>query len=75
MTHSGGKPHAVGDRGQRYEVSFYDPEAGKRRVMGWSNTLDGARSFMDAIDAHPVWTDPRVRDREADEDVGSSGQV
>lgn len=20
MTHSGGKPHAVGDRGQRYEV-------------------------------------------------------
>lgn len=25
MIFDGGKPHAVGDRGQRYEVSFFNP--------------------------------------------------
>jgi len=25
MTHSGGKEHAVGDKGQRWEVSFFNP--------------------------------------------------
>ena len=64
MTHSGGKPHAVGDRGQRYEVSFFDGE--KRQVYGWTDDAETARKMGDSIDKHPVWGFPQVRDREAD---------
>lgn len=68
MTWGGGRPHEIGDRGQRYEVTYRDPESddpNKRRVMGWSATMQGAGSFHDAISAHPVWCDPEIRDREA----------
>ena len=43
MTHSGGKPHTnVGDKGQRYEVTFFDEEVNLRRVFGWSEDYEGA---------------------------------
>lgn len=61
MTHSGGKPHAVGDRGQRYEVSYFDGE--KRQVMGWTDDAEAARKMGDSVDKHPVWEFPQVRDR------------
>lgn len=63
MTHSGGKPHNVGDRGQRYEVTFYDPSINARRVMGWSDTAEGAQSMAASIEAHPSWQFPQIRDR------------
>ncbi len=65
MTHSGGKPHAVGDRGQRYEVTYMDP-GGKRCVFGWSETWVGADDMVKSIDLHPVWEDGLIRDRNAD---------
>lgn len=61
MTHSGGKPHAVGDRGQRYEVTYLDGD--ERKVCGWSDTIAGAERMRDAIDLHPVWCEPATRDR------------
>lgn len=63
MTHSGGKPHAVGDKGQRYEVRYRDPDTGQRKVFGWSNDLEGARAMMEAIDLHPSMDAPSVADR------------
>lgn len=65
MTHSGGQPHEVGDRDQRYEVTFFDPMANARRVLGWSDTAEGALSMMEAIELHPSWQFPQLRDREA----------
>jgi hypothetical protein len=65
VTHSGGKPHAVGDRGQRYEVTYLDPSDGKRHVFGWSNNLAGACNMEEAIVLHPTMADPIIRDRAA----------
>lgn len=65
MTHSGGKPHAVGDRGQRYEVSFFDPATNERRVLGWTDDAEAARGMADGVDAHPSWDFPCVTDRQA----------
>lgn len=63
MTHSGGKPHNVGDRGQRYEVTYFDPRENVRKVFGWSDDAERARAMGDSIDAHPVWNYPQVLDR------------
>lgn len=66
MTHSGGKPHTnVGDRGQRYEVTYFDPRESCRKVMGWATTSEAAQLMADSIDLHPSWQDPQIRDREA----------
>ena len=56
MTHSGGKPHAVGYEGQQYEVSFFNENENTRQVMGWTNSIDGANKMADAIRLHPSWT-------------------
>lgn len=64
MTHSGGKPHNVGDRGQRYEVTYVD-SMGTRKVFGWSETKAGAESFVECVTAHPTWHSPEIRDRSA----------
>jgi hypothetical protein len=53
MTINGGKPHAVGDRGQRYEVTFFNPATFKRHVLGWSETREGADSMVAGVNAHP----------------------
>jgi len=66
MTWGGGKPHTnVGDRGQRYEVTYQDGDEGPRKVLGWSDTLDGAEGFCDAVRVHPSWRNPLIRDRES----------
>jgi len=65
MTHSGGKPHAVGDKGQRYETTFVDPNRDEiRRVYGWVDTLAGARVHERSINAHPTWHTPLIQDRQ-----------
>lgn len=65
MTHSGGKPHEVGDRGQRYEVTYFDPTDNKRKVFGWSETPEGARALADSVDLNPSMEFSQLRDREA----------
>ncbi len=65
MTHSGGKPHAVGDRGQRYQVTYLEGRIG-RRIFGWSETPEGAESMADSIRKHPTWSQPVIIDRDED---------
>ena len=65
MTHSGGKPHAVGDRGQRFEVSYSDPDAGARKVFGWSDTLEGAQAMARSIELHPSMECAQILERQA----------
>ncbi len=64
MTHSGGKPHNVGDRGQRYEVSYRDDDDGQRKVIGWSDDIEGAQSLCRSIRLWPGKSHPAIRDRE-----------
>ena len=64
MTIDGGKPHAVGDLGQRYEVTFFDPAAGCRRVFGWCSSPFGATGMAAAVRAHPSWSKPWITDRD-----------
>lgn len=65
MTINGGKPHAVGDRGQRYEVTFFNPATFTRQVFGWSDDPEGANDMVASIKLHPVWEQPRIIDRKA----------
>lgn len=64
MTHSGGKPHHVGDRRQRYEVRYVDADDGIEKVFGWTDETDGG-AMVECINLHPVWNSPRVVDRQA----------
>jgi len=63
MTHSGGKPHEVGDRGQRYEVTFYNPATGERQGYGWAASEGAANVMRDSVNKHPSWRYPRIKDR------------
>ena len=63
MTINGGQPHAVGDKGQQFEVTFYDPGVGGRRVFGWSDTPEGAFRMASAIELHPSWSSAQIKDR------------
>ena len=42
MTHSGGKPHNVGDRGQRYEVRADGYPHPGDNAIGWCDHASGA---------------------------------
>jgi hypothetical protein len=55
----------VGDNGQRYEITYFDPDEEARKVFGWSETIEGARNFAEAINLHPSMTLPIIRDRRA----------
>lgn len=63
MTHSGGKPHTnVGDRGQRYEVRYFD-EDGASKVFGWTDDYTGG-AMVESIKLHPSMSRPHVVDRQ-----------
>ncbi len=51
----------TGDSGQRYEVTFNDSV--KRRVLGWTNSLQVAMRMTNVVTIHPVWSEPTIRDR------------
>lgn len=66
MTHSGGKPHNVGDKGQRFEVRFEytdDQEKPGEHVMGWSTTRGGAQRMADGFALAPYVKRAWVVDR------------
>ncbi|KKN38494.1 hypothetical protein LCGC14_0752980 [marine sediment metagenome] len=52
----------TGDEGQRYEVSASDSD-GRKIVIGWSETVEGAADLLKAAVLHPSMYDPEVRDR------------
>lgn len=63
MTHSGGKAHAVGDLGQRFEVTVFDEPSNKRVLVGWTDDAETARKMADGADLRPSWKWPQVWDR------------
>jgi hypothetical protein len=70
MTHSGGKPHAVGDKGQRYEVRATGViKEGEEHVIGWSDKLETAVSLRDGILLHPCATSAKIFDRQENKKV------
>jgi hypothetical protein len=66
MTHSGGKPHEVGDRGQRYELRYTDAYSGEEKVFGWSSTLATAEKMLCGIKIWPSANGGRIVDRQPD---------
>lgn len=63
MTHSGGKPHAVGDHGQRYEVSCFDETKNARIVIGWTDDAASASQWATSVELRPSWKFAWVTDR------------
>lgn len=55
MTHSGGKAHAVGYRGQPFVVSVWDDDAQARIVVGWKGKMM-KWAEMRALETRPGWT-------------------
>ncbi len=51
-----------GDRGQRYEVRFFDAQTGAERVFGWTTHSDGG-GLMRSAKVWPAARDPWVIDR------------
>lgn len=56
-----------GDKGQSYEVSFYDAAKKERRVLGWAASPAGAESLCNSVRIHPGWSDPEIKIREKEE--------
>lgn len=63
MTHSGGKPHEVGDRGQRYVVSVYDEAQNKRIDLALTNDIKHASEMATGAELRPSWKFAWVTDR------------
>lgn len=59
----------VGDKGQRYEVTFKALADGVRKVFGWAYTPEGADALKNSIKLNPSMSDPQVRDREKNPDL------
>lgn len=66
MTHSGGQPHAVGDRGQRYEVRATGYPFPEKSVIGWSDRQEKAERMARAILCAPRCTGAEIYDRVTD---------
>ncbi len=69
MTHSGGKPHNVGDKGQRYEVRATGYPKPEKSVIGWSESLEGADRMALAIRKAPGCISTEIFDRRDDVSV------
>lgn len=64
MTHSGGKPHNVGDKGQRYEVRATGWPKDIESIVGWCPTSEGAERLAAAVKLAPSCVSVRIIDRE-----------
>jgi hypothetical protein len=56
----------TGDRGQRYEVSYFALDDQERIVFGWTDDLDEVAAFIEIITLCPIMTEPRVVDRRSE---------
>lgn len=69
MTHSGGQPHAVGDKGQRYEIRAIGYPRGAQSVIGWANNLEGADDMLSALCEAPGCVSVEIFDRQESKPV------
>jgi len=56
------------DKGQRYEIHLKDG-MGTVRTFGWTEDIATAKKMKAIIDANPVWTFVRCRDRALKKDI------
>jgi len=63
MTHSGGKPHNVGDQGQRFQIKAKGYPKEGWNVIGWTDDLKGAIAMAEAIEKAPSCLGTRIKDR------------
>lgn len=56
-------PERIGDKGQRYEARYEDPDG--EHVIGWGNSAAGAQTLADAMKLRPSTIRAWVVDREA----------
>lgn len=52
------------DKGQRYAVTYLDGML-QRREFGFTNDAREARRWVKKIDENPVWSEPKIEDRQA----------
>ena len=65
MTHSGGRPHNVGDgEGLRYAVSVFDENKGERINLAYTNDAKHAAEMATAAELRPSWKFAWVTDRQ-----------
>lgn len=69
MTHSGGKPHNVGDKGQRYEVRATGYPKDEESVIGWCPTIEGAENMAKAIRTAPGCLSTVIFDRQENKQI------
>lgn len=68
MTHSGGKPHQVGDEGQRYELTVQSDEDNKRIVICWSDSKKFMDNYALSVVTRLGWSDAEIQDRHCTEE-------
>lgn len=64
MTHSGGKPHAVGDRGQRFEIRATGWPRSEQSVIGWCDAIQSAEQWARGILKAPGCKTAEFEDRQ-----------
>lgn len=69
MTHSGGEPHEVGDRGQRYEVVATGWPKKGTGVIGWADGEAAAYRLFSAALKAPGCTSATIVDRQEKRNV------
>jgi hypothetical protein len=58
VTINGGKPHAVGYKGQRYKITVAEQGRKDRRIVGWAGK-PASRIELDMLETRPSWSDAR----------------
>lgn len=69
VTHSGGKPHETGDRGQRYEVRAVGWPKEDECVIGWTDGEAQAYRMMSSVLKAPGCTRATIFDRQENKNV------
>jgi len=62
MMHSYGKPHKVGDKGWRFEITF-TMSGRKRMTAGWALDIMSADRLAEATRLAPWASDVKIEDR------------
>lgn len=64
MTYSGGKPHVVGDRGQRYEVRATGWPRTEKSAIGWTDLISKAAQMAASARTNPSCISTEIFDRQ-----------
>ena len=60
-------PELIGDKGQRYKITYTDVETADQMDYGYANSFEGAQKLLKACRLWPIVADAEIVDREGDE--------